>query len=296
MILSMKSKGESVAHSRHQNAFDGETILDAAGIRIVLHCADAGFRRWLDGIAGYRNFLTREDGPADAAVRLTFRGRRERPMWRRRPQETSLRRQGALVRIRHRDFPARGAPDFSRFDVLLPREDVYAFDNLLRFLLSVHAPARGMFLLHAAALVHDGEAYVLYGRSGAGKSTAAAVTAETPGRRCLAEDAVLVGVDGERVFAAATPLLHHPAEPPRPGHFPLRGLFRLRPAPAFCCTPLGAGAGVRSLLPSVLLYEGFHLADRIFELCSDAALGRSGFDLGLRLGEDFWPALLESLD
>lgn len=270
-----------------------ETTFGAAGVRIALRCSDPGFRRWLDGIEGYRRFIDGHGGPPDASVRLTFRGRRRRPMWHRRPRETSLRRQGALVRIRHRDFLGRGTPDFSRLDVLLPREDVYAFDNLLRFLLSVHAPARGMFLLHASALVHEGQAYVLFGRSGAGKSTA--VAASGPGRRCLAEDALLVGADDDGAFAAATPLLHHPAEPPRPGRFPVRGLFRLRPAPAFSCTPLSAGEVVRSLLPSVLLYGAFHLADRIFELCSDAALGSAGFDLGLRLGEDFWPSLLESV-
>jgi len=269
--------------------------LEIGGIRIRLECSDQGFHRWLQSIPAYGNFLVETAAPTDCAVRLRFRGRRSRGIWRRRQVETTLTRRQGSERILHHDFLARAVPGFSEMDAILPGEDIYAFDNLLRFLLSVLAPPRGGFLFHAATLVEAGEAYILYGTSGAGKSTAAA--ASVPDRRCLAEDATLVttGPDG-RAMAWATPLLHHPGEPPRPGSFPVRGFFRLAKTPVFRLIRLGGAEAVRSLMPCVLLYQGFHLGPAIFEACHDLARDALHYGMGLALHDDFWPPLLAALD
>jgi len=293
-VLSPHQPGQRPARGNGPPVAPGDLTLDIGGIRVRLSFAGQRFSRWLEGIAAYRNFITATAGPTDAAVRLRFRGQRGRGIWNDRSEVTTLRHRGDECRILHHDFLARSTPGFRELEAILPREDVYAFDNLPRFLVSVHAPARSGFLLHAATLIHQDAAFVLYGLSGAGKSTAAALS--TPRRRCLAEDATLVRVESGRATAWATPLLHHPAEPPRPGGFPVRGFFRLAKTPAFCLKRLSGADGVRSLMQRVLLYEGFHLGGDIFGVCSEAATGTAQYELGLARGENFWPALLEALD
>jgi hypothetical protein len=268
--------------------------LEIGGIRIRLACTGRGFFRWLDSYPAYGNFAVGDDGPADCTVHLRFRGRRQRGTWRRRQVETGLTRRHDHLRILHHDFLARATPDFSEMDAILPEADIYALDNLLRFLLSVLAPPRGGFLLHAATLEHRGEAWVFYGTSGAGKSTAAARS--RPERRCLAEDATLIRLEHDgRVIAWATPLLHHPGEPPRPGGFPVRGCFRLAKTPVFTLTRLGGAEAVISLMPCVLLYQGFHLAPAIFEACHALSHAALHYEMGFSLHDDFWPPLLAAL-
>lgn len=282
--------------SSHQPAAPGneDRTLDIGGVRITLRCADQRFFSWLEGITGYANFITPPAGPVDTTVHLRFRGQRGRGLWNSRSATTTLRPRGDEYRVLHHDFLARSNHGFRKMDAILPREDIYAFDNLLRFLCSVHAPAHGGFLLHAATLVHRDEAYVLYGLSGAGKSTAAAIS--IPDHRCLAEDATLIRQQDRQTMAWATPLLHHPAEPPRPGGFPVRGFFRLAQTPVFRLTRLDGAEAVRSLMQRVLLYEGFHLGSDIFNVCGDAAARTAQYELGLARGEDFWPALMTSLE
>lgn len=269
-------------------------ILEIGGIRIALRGPDRHFSRWLEGIDGYRNFIAHDDGRIDATVRLRFRGLRGQGIWSERSEVTALHRRGEQFRIEHRDFLARSTAGFRDLQVILPQADIYAFDNLLRFLVSVHAPAHNGFLLHAATLVHQEKAFVLYGLSGAGKSTAAVRSMSA--LRCLAEDATLVQADGGRATAWATPLLHHPEQPPHPGGFPVRGFFRLAKTPVFTLTRLSAADAVPGLMRRVLLYQGFHLSDAIFSACSEMAAGVAHFELGLALGEDFWPPLLAALD
>lgn len=268
--------------------------LEIGDIRIALRGPDRHFSRWLEGIDGYRNFIVHDKDPFDATVKLRFRGLRGRGIWSDRSEVTDLHRRGDQFRIEHRDFLARSTAGFRDLQVILPQADIYAFDNLLRFLVSVHAPAHNGFLLHAATLVHQEKAFVLYGLSGAGKSTAAARS--RPALRCLAEDATLVQADGGRATAWATPLLHHPDEPPRPGGFPVRGFFRLAKTPGFTLTRLAAADALRSLMRPVLLYQGFHLSNAIFSACSELAAGVAHFELGLAPGENFWPPLLAALD
>jgi len=272
-----------------------DRIFDIGGIRIALRTPEPGFASWLEGIDGYRNFLSASPGPTDAVVNLRFRGERGRGRWQNRSAATLLRHRGNECHILHHDFLAHCSPDFTELDVILPAEDIYGFDNLLRFLLSIHAVHHGGFLLHAATLEHQEEAYVLYGLSGAGKSTAAAQS--VPGRRCLAEDATLVVTGNSRATAWATPLLHHSGpEPPRPGGFPVRGFFRLAQTPALDLSRITGAHAARSLMRRVLLYEGFHLSANIFSICVDvAASTRHHYELGLTLGSDFWPPMLEAL-
>lgn len=81
-------------------------------------------------------------------------------------------------------------------------ENEFVLDSLIRILLTkLLLPCNG-FLLHAATVVHGGEAYVFMGRSGAGKSTVASLS---PPGSALTDEISLLRRDEGRWRAYGTP-------------------------------------------------------------------------------------------
>ena len=104
-------------------------------------------------------------------------------------------------------------------------------ENVLRLLLARHVVEQGGVPFHAAGVVRDDRAHLLAGPSGAGKTTAVALSA--PCVR-LGDDFgfAVPGPEGWRT--AAVPFDNAErgdADPPR-GWFPLAGVWRLYQAPA----------------------------------------------------------------
>jgi hypothetical protein len=125
-----------------------------------------------------------------------------------------------------------------------------ALENALRVLAAYRLLEAGGVLLHSAGLVSGGEAYVLFGPSGAGKTTAARLSAGV-GRRVLSDDlnALLPAAGGPRVRQVpfAGDLGRAAVEP---GSFPLRRLCRLEQGDGHRLRPLGPAAALASLLAS----------------------------------------------
>lgn len=106
------------------------------------------------------------------------------------------------------------------------RSKLTAFENYFRWLAANLLVERGGFVFHSAGLVRNGEAYLFFGHSGAGKST---VTEFSPGAGILSDDLVLVLPDGAGYRASTTPFCGvMPQQTKERGDFPLRGCYRLR--------------------------------------------------------------------
>jgi len=110
-------------------------------------------------------------------------------------------------------------------------------------------PSHGGIPLHAAGLVAGDEAIVLFGESGAGKSTIAAIS-QLP---VLSDEIVAVNLDSGRPFARSTGFgdeLH--AERPVGDAKPVAAFVQLAKADRFEVTPLAREEALRALLKVIL--------------------------------------------
>ncbi len=109
-------------------------------------------------------------------------------------------------------------------DAAAPERRWFALLNLLRAALAWRLPSRGGLLLHAAAVVLDGRAFVLAGSEGSGKSTFAGL-AESRGARVLSDDLVLLDASGDAVAALGAPFRSTHRAPQTPGRWPVAALL-----------------------------------------------------------------------
>ena len=181
----------------------------------------------------YRPFLEEKaTGPADLSVRLTRAGR-----------ESFLKLQDAGTEVyrmpTRRDAEARRwwsyefagsfTPDRRTAELALVEEEGPRFErgseNFLRAMTAGFIQARGGMLLHGAAVVRGGRAYVFFGPSGSGKTT---VTRFSQRDLVLSDDLTLLVPAADGFQAAGIPfgMAHHHV-PDSNEAFPIAGLHRL---------------------------------------------------------------------
>ncbi|HEX4545787.1 MAG TPA: hypothetical protein VH110_05465 [Candidatus Acidoferrum sp.] len=162
----------------------------------------------------------------------------------------------------------------------------YALDSLLRVLLSWKLLSYEGFLLHAATIMRNGKAYVFTGRSGAGKSTAAAMSPE--GSVLTDEISLLRREDG--VWRAyGTPFWGEFKAAGSNTSAPVAGIYRLFQAFEHEVTPLSKRETLRMLLPNVLFFSADVAANqRLLEIASSAAAEISCYQLAFRKDPTFW--------
>lgn len=142
-------------------------------------------------------------------------------------------------------------------------------ENFFRILVAYHLLEQGGLLLHSAAVVNDGGAYLFFGPSGAGKSTISRLSFAA-GHAVLSDDmnALRFGEDGVSVeklpFAGDFGQTADGAD----GAYPLRALSRLAKGPDPALLDLRPAAAVAALLgcaPFINLnpYRRDELIDRL---------------------------------
>ena len=165
----------------------------------------------------------------------------------------------------------------------------YALDSLLRILLSWKLLECQGFLLHAATVIRDDAAYVFTGKSGAGKSTVAALS--PPGSVLTDEISLLRREHGEW-RAYGTPFWGEFRAAGSNSSAPVVGIFRLLQAPENRATPLRPVQTLRALLPNVLFFSAESEANRcLLEVLSQAALEIPGYNRAFRKDPSFWGSL-----
>lgn len=165
----------------------------------------------------------------------------------------------------------------------------YALDSLLRVLLSWKLLSYEGFLLHAATMVRNGKAYVFTGRSGAGKSTTAAMS--PPGSVLTDEISLLRREDG--VWRAyGTPFWGEFKAAGSNTSSPVAGIYRLLQAAKHEVTALSKRETLRTLLPNVLFFSADAVANqRLLEILSRAVEEISCYQLAFRKDPSFWEVL-----
>lgn len=173
-----------------------------------------------------------------------------------------------------------------RFDSV---KNQYALDSLLRIFLSWKLLEHQGFLLHAATVIRNGKAYVFTGRSGAGKSTVAALS---PQGSVLTDEISLLRREQGVWQAYGTPFWGEFKAAGSNSSAPVAGIFRLLQAPENRVAPLRPMAILRTLLPNVLFFSAESEANRrLLEILSRAATEINGYNLSFRKSATFWEIL-----
>jgi hypothetical protein len=145
------------------------------------------------------------------------------------------------VTVTHARFDALIDPFTAEATITcLPEDEQFATDITRRAALSATLPLDEGLLLHSAGIIVDGEAYVFYGVSGAGKSTFAGFM-----REVLSDELVAV----QRGFARATGIwgtLDSVIAPT--GNYPLRATIELGHGNGVSLEPITAREARRKLL------------------------------------------------
>ncbi len=128
----------------------------------------------------------------------------------------------------------------------------YAFDSLLRVLLSVQLLRHRGFLLHAATVVRGERAYVFTGRSGAGKSTVAALS---PPGSVLTDEISLLRRRPAGWKAYGTPFWGEYRAAGSDREAGLSGIYVLVQANEDRVERISARDGLRALLSTVLFFS-----------------------------------------
>ncbi len=157
---------------------------------------------------------------------------------------------GRRIVVSHHFALARDAdPGAWRLGVTATRDEPLPriLENATRFLAARLALDDGGFALHAAAVLHDGEAHLFAGPSGAGKTTA--VRLARPARSLGDDFAMVVPVRG-RWMAPALPFDNSERIAPDAlrGMFPVSGIWRLAQAGETRVERFPASVAIASLL------------------------------------------------
>lgn len=207
-----------------------------------LTAGDPGLAAWLEEIAP---FLTEQaaDFTVQVDLRVGLSGEKV--------PETGTPSAGSFVHHR---------PDL-HFEIDAERRQAKAwvdgcrggFEAVVQLCLQSALLVRGGVVVHASAGVLKGEGWLMPGKSGDGKSTAA----REGGFDAVLSDEMVVacpGVDDVRLYG--TPFWSEGRSMPlHPGSAPMAVLARLVKAPQIGIDPLGASAAVAHLLRCVTLYE-----------------------------------------
>ncbi len=165
-----------------------------------------------------------------------------------------------------------------------------SLENFLRAASQLLLVERGAFLLHSAGILDGGRCFLLFGRSGSGKSTATELSLP---RRALSDDIVLVDLTGESPVAHTVPFFG--AFPPADrssGRYEIAAAARLRQDSADRLVPLSKARAVATVSASVPFVHEFEVAhdkltDEVARLCASVPV----FDLHFTKSARFWELL-----
>jgi hypothetical protein len=152
---------------------------------------------------------------------------------------------GDRLRCSHRSFTAEIEPFAGRARLFRREERAYPLETVVRTAMMARLPLVGGLPIHAAGVVVQGRGVVLFGPSGAGKTT----VASTSPHPVLSDELVAVAPGSPFDLVRSGFWGEAPARG-RPGRAPLALLVDLAKGPAFRLTRLGAAPAAGRLLAS----------------------------------------------
>jgi hypothetical protein len=165
------------------------------------------------------------------------------------------------------DFRAEWDPSAGRGRIR-QTANPYSIDSVLRILHTLLLAREGGFLVHAASVVHHGRAFLLAGRSGAGKTTIARLA--PPEAVLLTDEISYVRWQQGQYHAFGTPFAGEMARPGENLHAPLGAVYLLAKGPRNMIEPMALADASRALLRNILFFaRDASLAHLVFQAACD---------------------------
>lgn len=283
-----------------------EVGLDVAGIRVRLRGLDEKQRAWFR----QRNGVFASDGqsgpvqleihvgvaPEQGFLQLDRSGPAE---WYRLIQQVLP--ESETTRVWSYRFAGWFRPQEGRGQVWFCDADGWGFQsslmNFLRVVYSTLALKKGGFLLHSAAVVRKGKAYLLFGPSGSGKTTASSLSIQDDASsRVLSDDLILIlpgDEPGAGPVAVSSPFRGWFAELPEAQEsFPVAGFYRLVQDQRVFLEPLSAARGISEVIGSLpFVTDRAEYGESILTAVSQALAGAPAYRLHFLKDPSFWEVL-----
>ena len=184
------------------------------------------------------------------------------------------------------DYAAAFAPNLRQARVWVnPRAPLRGLAGALRRFHTRWLMAHGGAVFHAACVVRTGQAYLFFGRSGAGKTTVCRLSRPA---RAAADDLIAVRVRRGRAVVWGLPAFHRPPYILANGPFPVRAAFILKQAAYVRLDRLTPAQAAASMLGIPQDWAGPEPAAAALEVA--AALARTAPCYALHFRKDplFW--------
>ncbi|MBN1920474.1 MAG: hypothetical protein JW892_04470 [Anaerolineae bacterium] len=157
----------------------------------------------------------------------------------------------------------------------------------IRTAFALAAFEQGALLVHGAGIVHHEEAFILYGLSGSGKSTAAALST---GKPVLNDDLLLVRPAARGWEVLATPFGRRRS--PQVTAAPLRALLRLIQAPNDALETISSAQALAELVAnSPVINADVDRAAQLFERWQGILAAIPAYRLHFRKANTFWEVI-----
>ncbi|NOZ10990.1 MAG: hypothetical protein GXP09_08135 [Gammaproteobacteria bacterium] len=167
------------------------------------------------------------------------------------------------------------------------------FENYFRVVVAYRLLACGGVLLHSAGVIDEGNAYLFFGPSNAGKTTVSRLSQDS-GHSVLSDDinALLAG-PAQDVVAEKMPFAGELGQTATPsGTYPVRGLFRLHQGPRNAVRDMRPSEGIAALVAcSPYVNADPVRQDRLFENLEHLSTITPVRHLTFSLDQPLWPLL-----
>jgi len=162
-------------------------------------------------------------------------------------------------------------------------------DYLLRVIYALIVFKKGGVLFHGAGIIRNGETYLFFGHSGAGKSTVARLS---PNDIVINDDLVVLLPQAGKWVVYATPFWNPTQVRPVPTSAPLKGLYRLVQDKQVYLEPLGAGQGLAEVISNIpVIPDNPYLNIELFSRGKDLLDNTPAFLLHFLPDDSFWRVL-----
>jgi hypothetical protein len=169
---------------------------------------------------------------------------------------------------------------------------IYSFDACLRVMCATRAMLHGGLLLHAAAVVRKGRAFVFAGPSGSGKTT---ITGLSKVKKILSDEIVAITHDKhKRVFAGSTPFWGEMGTGPSSRKsYPVGSVFFLKKSDGLKKMTLSNSEALQKLLRCACLF-GKHPEDiqLALDICAHIIQTTPVYDLYFEKKPLIWSKLI----
>jgi hypothetical protein len=233
-----------------------EITLEIGGMPILLHLQDTSFRQLL--ALRYAGFVGSASPPKfEFDIELTA------PLADDPDEEVCVQMRNGVWQLRRGDFRADWDPRAGRGHIR-QSANPYSIDSVLRIVHTLILAPAGGFLLHSAAAIRNGRAFLFSGVSGAGKTTISRLA--PPDVTLLTDEVSYVRRDQEGYHACGTPFAGELARVGENCSAPIDCLFFLEHGPENRLEPLAKSEATRRLMRNVLFFaDDSDLVRSVFE-------------------------------